>query len=471
MKISSLRFYIAAFAVLLASFQFLTPATAGSNLVYIEDIDTVIEAEPREAFVKNLPVALDELFASQQDSWGGAYFDGTTIKIGYFDQSAEEAETAILQIGLNTEFELFKAESSYRALNNAYETVLYSGKPEITAVGISYSRSALLVGTSELTNEIATFLNSISPVDVIAYHLASAIQTSSRYYDLNPFSGGSLFLSRSSTQPDVESRCSFGFAINAPSVSQPLLVTAGHCKTYAYKPDSVNKPDSVLYRINADQVFRKDPGTLASITDDVAYQIGSFTSGSLLFKEPTDGNYIISNVTGRTGDWAVAALSPTNSGPRSTLPEIYVGLGDTTSKKVVSTSFSESWLIANPTTLLYGSGASSYISGEPVVGGFSMGRYKMTSIYPFPGVQIYFNYSTNVHMYISGLWVGEDSGNGPCSTLGDSGGPVYRNLSDGTVAAVGITSGRGPSGNTCKNYFTPISDVLNQFGGSIKVGS
>ncbi len=95
----------------------------------------------------------------------------------------------------------------------------------------------------------------------------------------------------------------------------------------------------------------------------------------------------------------------------------------------------------------------------------------MNELSPFPGVFIGWNFETGVHNYISGLWVGKDTSQGGCALSGDSGGPVYRHLSDGTVAAVGITSGYMDVAGGCASLFTPVSDALNQFGGSIKVGS
>ncbi len=55
-----------------------------------------------------------------------------------------------------------------------------------------------------------------------------------------------------------------------------------------------------------------------------------------------------------------------------------------------------------------------------------------------------------------------------CPTGGDSGAPVYRNLSDGSVAAVGIHSGSFASGITCDEYFTDIWDPYSAFPGYVK---
>lgn len=55
-----------------------------------------------------------------------------------------------------------------------------------------------------------------------------------------------------------------------------------------------------------------------------------------------------------------------------------------------------------------------------------------------------------------------------CPTQGDSGAPVYRNVTGG-VAGVGILSGSLPILVTCNVYFTDIWDAYYGLPGSLKV--
>lgn len=55
-----------------------------------------------------------------------------------------------------------------------------------------------------------------------------------------------------------------------------------------------------------------------------------------------------------------------------------------------------------------------------------------------------------------------------CPTHGDSGAPVYRKLSDGSVAAVGVLSGNAPLGVECVSYFTDIWNAYYGLPGDIK---
>jgi hypothetical protein len=55
-----------------------------------------------------------------------------------------------------------------------------------------------------------------------------------------------------------------------------------------------------------------------------------------------------------------------------------------------------------------------------------------------------------------------------CPTHGDSGGPVYRKRSDGTVYAVGIYSGSSPIVIGCDAFFTDIWDAYYGLPGTLK---
>jgi hypothetical protein len=219
----------------------------------------------------------------------------------------------------------------------------------------------------------------------------------------------------------------------------------------------------LMTTLNTDTVMRIDPGTTTGTLDDKYVAIGSFATGSLQIVEPVDSHPILSNVAGRSGDWAIISLNPLTSGPRASAAQIYVGLGDTIMTKPVSSAVSLSWLSNNKNSVFYTSGASGYTQGNQ-----NLGRARIDSVNSFPGVFTISSAPYGTHTYISGLWYGTDSQGGGCVGPGDSGGPVYRNLSDGSVAAVGIISAWLP-GSPCINYFTPISTVLSQYGGSVKV--
>lgn len=427
-------------------------------VVRYDSLLAAMSDEPSATTADPIPPVLTSLFERDGDLWSGAYYDGDQLNIGYVGQSAATARDSLDQLGIRQDIQLFLADSSSAQLAAAYHHLVHAADPDITAIGLSVANSRILVGVRSLSPNVSTLLQSVLPVDSAVFLFDGLKVSASRYYEANPFSGGAMYYANHSSamsQPGLY--CSFGFALNPPTASQPILVTAGHCKS------NLSVDEGAMTTLNTDTVMRLDPGPSSGTLDDKYVTIGTFVTGSLQITEPVDSHPILSNVSGRSGDWAIISLNPLTSGPRASAAQIYVGLGDTSMTKPVSSAVSLSWLSNNKNSVFYTSGASGYTQGNP-----NLGRVRMDSVNSFPGVFTLSSAPYGTHTYISGLWYGTDSQGGGCVVPGDSGGPVYRNLSDGSVAAVGIVSA-WLAGSPCINFFTPISTVLSQYGGSVKV--
>ncbi|WP_444665396.1 trypsin-like serine protease [Cellulomonas sp. CW35] len=217
-------------------------------------------------------------------------------------------------------------------------------------------------------------------------------------------------------RPSVRYGCSAAFGW--VEQGNDYLVTAAHC----YK--NPNGTCGNVARVNSDKSITKI-GT-------VTWSSGDATGTK----------------SGLAGDIALVRLSSAR-----TSGMLYTGTYNTTTKKKVlgRTYLTQGWTGSNLRT----SGASGFAgngSGELNPNWVSLVNQTLS----YGG------------MRFTKISVAEHSST--CTKDGDSGGAFYLNVSGG-VHAVGVISGSNGGGaltTNCRNYYTPISFVAANFGGSIK---
>jgi hypothetical protein len=236
----------------------------------------------------------------------------------------------------------------------------------------------------------------------------------SRDTDASPFWGGALITTRQSIPGgEILLNCTTGFAWNAGG--QAAMLTAAHC---------ISRGGSVSYP------YYPNAGTVSSGTE-----------------ENWDDTYGTRYYTGQSVYRGDVALIRYRSSYGSA-PYIYSGgPGSSTSSAVAAMASRRSQL-----------GDAACVNG--VVTGQWCGMVTAAGVNAW--------YLVNgVNVWARNVVRAEALGN-TCPTHGDSGAPVYRVLSAGRVAAVGIFSGSFPQVVACTVWFTDVWDAYVGLPGTLK---
>ncbi|WP_159450072.1 trypsin-like serine protease [Demequina sp. NBRC 110056] len=374
------------------------------------------------------------LFFVEPELWGGAYVEGRTLYVNAVGISTQEATRRINDLGFTTGFEVLETSTSLadfdRATTAIAEDMATSGT--VGSVGPDYSQERLVVGldgaesTGAIDDAIDRFSGATiglgeSGIDVAYYDGGRPETTASRYYDTSPYKGGAAVEFTRPGHASPAQPCTTAFSWSKGS--SQYLVTAAHC-TMSTSGDSYAN----ARRIASNQ--------------SVHYH-GAVTwrSGGAL------GTY-----SGLHGDVAVVKV---NSG--STSARVYVGTYNTDLSRIVRapSSIPQGMHLSTLRT----SGAGPRIgNGDGEIDPDWISLVNQTVTY------------TSGRTYKS-LTFAEH--NAQCVRQGDSGGAFYTQRSDGAANAIGVTSGtnNGGSGATnCRNYYTPISYVAQDFGGALRTG-
>lgn len=372
---------------------------------------------------------VSRFFKVAPDKWGGAFVDGDRLVVRAVGNTPQEADRLLAKSGLGPNIEVVSGTRSMADLDELVAQVLDLRLPAVATVGPMYAREQVVVGLLRNDPDAIAKVLSIDP-DAFTFYLTSPPRSASRYFDTSPFYGANQIVLQAAGSAGG-SACSSAFAWNdIDGGTDTYLVTAAHC--YA---EGGGAGRSIVKR-----VVNTSPQSWLSI-GTVGWSSGN--------------NY--GTVSGRRGDVATYKL---NTG-LSALPRIYVGPCDTTSTRLVTGQvvLPEGWMASNVYTS--GSGcAQRNGTGEVALDWISL--VNQTVVY------------TNVSpaQTFNTISFGENAST--CIGEGDSGGAVYTRRSGGEARAVGVISGSNGAGvvwTNCRNYYTPISVVTEDFGGSLKVAA
>lgn len=371
-----------------------------------------------------------ELFFEHPDSWGGAFVDGDDLVVNYVDQTESEALAALERIGVDTSvaIRVQSVEASMSSLQEQVgaisDGVTARGIDGVTSVGPQYSESRVVVGAEQDSAALNDLVVEVTGEGAVTYEHDGAQATSRWYWD-SPVRGGAFYATWSLFEAEITRTCSTGFVWDSPNSTNDEVVTASHCLFPIEEP-----------RILLDTLFSVPTGSAFQ-------QFGSevWTSGTSAGTEP-----------GLHGDVAVAEIIPTVDA----VGEVYAGDGDTTNTMSVvgHQSLPEGWQGDNLRT----SGASGYDEQDPDLGEIAPDWVSLVDqTIRYPTGEVFHTLSFAEHV-------------SDCTAPGDSGGAYYTtSIVEGDVLAVGIVSGsngQGAGPTNCRNYFTPISYVVADYGGT-----
>ena len=357
--------------------------------------------------------------------WGGAYADGDTLVIKVVNQSLDDAQVVLQDVGVSEGVKLLSAGQSMDSLDatqGLVEKLLKTGSMEhVSSWGPDYRKSSIRVTTSEIIPGLQKSLDAarLPTGPAVDVEVSPGVpQTASRYYDTIPYYGGNaitLF-----DDPSGSFRyCSTAFQM-VGSDGYSYAATAGHC-------------------------YRESPGgDYTGVwrwgTNNSRYRIGTIWTTSVT---------LTGNASGRKGDLAFYRLNPVSGYQDNALgyEKVFIGNGDSTSTRVVagSTVLPQDY----HTSYLRTSGASGKYFNNSSYGEISPDWVSLVnqSIY----------YSNSGATY-SGLTVAEDVSE--CVRSGDSGGAYYMQSGASGATAVGVISGTNNSGGgayNCRNYYSPMN--------------
>lgn len=362
---------------------------------------------------------VEKLLLPYPDDWGGAFVDGPVLVLNSVTYPVSEARGILDQLGVSRRVVVRRSAVSMRMLQEISARVAANPllSKNAVIVGPQYSRSRVAVGLLTHSDHDLQALAEIGGSDVVGYLASEQILSASRYYDTNPYYGGAFIAT--GTSSGVAYACTSGFAWDMWDGSQ-YMVTASHCVTSAtaYFP----------------LISVKNAGT------------GYTSIGNVMWRSGDMGG----TISGRRGDLAVYKLNSVSASS----PYVYKGVYNTTSALHVvgSTWLPENWSGTNLLT----SGAGGYMgNGDGEINPMFISRVDQTAHY------------SNSNQTYTNLTIAEGS---ECVQPGDSGGAFYLNYGTG-ASAVGIASGTDNftgGGGVCRNFYTPIRFVAQDYGGAIK---
>jgi len=371
---------------------------------------------------ENYTILEDQLFFPHPEEWGGAYVDGPQLVVITVTRPVAEARQLLVSLGVVRNIKVIQGDVSIAQLNEVTADVMADDTLDgvVTSAGPQYSASQVVVAMSRPDDAALTTLATIDPDLIVAYEEPGMPAATSRYYDASPYYGGNHtpFSGGGET-----GGCSSAFSWTTTTGGYGM-VSAAHC---AYTPTA-----------NRTTVNRK-----TSAGSNVA--IGQVAVSSGLAGGTRSGQH---------GDWVVWKL--TTSG-QVAAGRVYTGTNNTTtSRRVISrVSLPENW----KGSTLYTSGSGAYYgNGDGQVHPDWVSLVNQTINYK--NGQTYTNLSIAEHV-------------SDCTGGGDSGGAVYLTSGTSDAKAVGIISGSNHSGallTNCRNYFTPLSYIASDYGGSLRLG-
>ncbi|MGJ6970017.1 S1 family peptidase [Streptosporangium sp. G11] len=381
----------------------LSPASAASAVdrPLAALTDTAIPARPPESAVKEIE-AINRLMFDNPVQWAGVWYDKTSGRVvAAVPPGASEQTRASARSALGSTGPVVEAARSFADLARLSDAIISRGtvaSVPIVTTGLDWEHNTVVVGLTTITDDARAALAADYGDAVTVRQAPQAPQADDgpdRYRDRYPYWGGSAWAA-----PYAGSRrCSTAFAMKRPDSSKHFLVTAGHCNS----PDAQNAATMNTARDSWNNFIGTSKGYQNSLCASTG---NSCDIGSTKY-----GDISVIRVNGIEG-------------------RIYSGGVYTTASQAVTDT------MTSPPAM----GESLCISGAQ--SGTTCGYYVTNN---FTSVR----YSNGQVMSP----VVETNGTGnSCTSGGDSGGAVYRQLTSG-VRAAGIHSGTGVG---CIEWFTSI---------------
>lgn len=404
-------------------------------------------------------------FGDDPHLWGGAYVDGDELVVIYINQTEREAQDALdaSQIGPTHAVELAEGGQSLADYDQQMEVIegVAASSPDIAVYGPQYSESRIAIGVDPDHQAVDAGLQSAGdglPFDVAYYEadidaelqrdqggtsadsvsLTSVVEhPPSRYYmgwpEFGPLRGGG-HLSFREAYNVPGGNCSAGF-IWRDRDNNISVISAAHC---AYQFDDSRTAAFRFHPTTGQPTWFQDVGSV------------EWSSGG------PNGT-----VAGRRGD-VLAIDNTVAGGPMH--GSVWTGNGNSQSYRTVSEyqALPENWQGNNLRT----SGSSGF-AYNPAEVDSTLGESAPDWI---SAVNQTVNYRSDNQVFTH-MTIAEHVNR--CTSPGDSGGSVYLNASDGTAIAIGIVSGSqpGPLFINCHVYYTPVTHVVQDYGGGPPYGS
>lgn len=432
------------------------PASASSSdpaPAVVDDFEELVSAVPGDNpdVLSIYQILVEEVFPRSPDMWGGAYIDGDSLVVKHLFESETGAAGALESAGivLVRGLKLEHTTVSLATLNAERDRLSDLELDHLIEIGPQYSESRIVVGVDEGDTEdidvTASTLSSAEPEVELAFYKSGRAEQDlqvpqtetlqvpqlghSRWYMPGPIRGGA-HLQFSGDSGSVN--CSIGFPwVNADD--EVVLLSAAHCAHSIGHDDRTN-------------VWRKGLPNAWDLVGTVEWSSG--------------GKY--GTVDGRTGDVTLIERGPGEV--YGFHGSVWTGLGDTETHRPISgyTTLPENW----HTNDLRTSGASGFETPN------NTGEISPNRIALVDQIISYSEEDDDGTSYWTGMTVAEHKDD--CTSPGDSGGAVYLISADGTAIATGIVSGHSekdwPSQPNCRNYYTPVSAVVADYGGGPLLG-
>jgi hypothetical protein len=403
-----------AFAAGLVAVALSSPAAANVQSSTSEPTESV---PTPQSVVDSYSLIEDALFSEEPEMWGGAFVNHDVLVVKTVRYTLDEAAELVRAVGAAGSVRILSSGVSIKDLESAVDAILALHNPTVVSAGPRYATSEVVVGVSSDDPSSEAQISSATELTVSFEHAPGRPELDTRYYDVTPFWGGSL-VAFANTSGKIRG-CSSGFAWNSGGLQ--LMVSAGHCRVNANGR-------------NFQEVHRRTASGWSYIGDV------QWSSANEDGTKPA-----------HHGDLTVYWVAQ----QYETAGRIYVGTYNTGQFRNVigRKSLPEGW-----------QGEDVFTSGAGPYGGHGSGEVMLDWISLINQTITFSN-----GMVMKNLSVGENADT--CVGSGDSGGSVYQQSGSGSAYAVGIISGdngQGSGWTNCRNYFTPISYVADDFGGSIK---